>query len=87
MLSYRFNGDSRIPSELCRSAGNLALGRGLREHGSGSGCDVAQTDPRNRNDRGGDLTVDIKTMTSHKVPFLKLKAWLKAAAGVRVRPR
>ena len=26
-----------------------------------------------------DLTVDIKTMTSHKVPFLKLKAWLESS--------
>jgi hypothetical protein len=26
-----------------------------------------------------DLTVDIKIMTSHKVPFLKLKAWLEGS--------
>lgn len=26
-----------------------------------------------------DLTVDINTMTSHKVPFLKLKTWLQSS--------
>jgi hypothetical protein len=26
-----------------------------------------------------DLTVDIKTTTSHKVPFFKLKAWLESS--------
>jgi hypothetical protein len=26
-----------------------------------------------------DLTVDIHTTTSHKVPFLKLKAWLESS--------
>jgi hypothetical protein len=28
---------------------------------------------------GDDLTMDIKTATSHKVPFFKLKAWLESS--------
>jgi len=30
-------------------------------------------------DGAEDLTVDIKTMTSNEVPFLKLKAWLQSS--------
>jgi hypothetical protein len=30
-----------------------------------------------------DLTVDIKTTTSHKVPLFKLKVWLEAARDPR----
>ena len=32
MRSYRFDGDSRMPGQLCRSAWNPALGYGLRQH-------------------------------------------------------
>ena len=32
-----------------------------------------------------DLTVDIKTTTSHKVPFFKLKAWLESSGRESAR--
>ena len=82
MLTQRFDGDSRMLGEFCRPAWNPSLSRCLRGQRAGSPGSRAKTNPRNRNDRRDgveDLTVDIRTTTSHKVPFFKLKTWLESS--------
>jgi len=71
-----------MPSELYRSARHPAFGCGLCQHVLGSRCrglkQIRETEMIG-DDGVEDLTVDIKTTTSHKVPLFKLKAWLESS--------
>jgi hypothetical protein len=74
-----------MPSELCRSARGSPLSRGLRQHwleAAAAGLKQIRETEMIGDDGVEDLTVDIKTITTHKIPLFKLKAWLESS-----RPR